>query len=649
VKLAFVLSGAPLSLLLPLGLGLCLALALLYLLREKHRPLVVPFVDLWRRASEKRRSSAPWQRLRRLLSLLLQLILLALLLAALADPRSDAAGDKGRTVVFLVDVSPSMAAVVDRQSGRTRLDEAKRRLSQWANALGQRDRALVLSLSARPQVETAWTNDRRLLERAITSLSPKHSAADLPRALRLAREVLPPGAEGEVILLGDGAYPELRQEDIAGLRLSFEPALPGPAPRATPENVGISNFSARRYPDDPRTFEAQLELSGTAPGGAEVEVLLYSIDEAFQPATTIEVKRALIPAQGRLLLPLAELSGATEGVIADVRRIDGGSDWLSADNRAQLLLAPLPPLRVLLLGPPNQFLDAALLAEPGIETSREVRTDVHYDIVIHDGAAPDHQAGRADLYLGPHTSPDFPLRLGRQLRVFGFDRWKRDSPLFSAVEPYDVQVLEGHALTPDPGDSALAFSGQDPIVVMGERDQRRFVALGFDPKQSDFYLRAAWPLFLHNTLRELAPRASGEDGIAVSPGRQWHLRTPLADPIAQVRGPLGQPSFLERRAAVTEQRTTVFGELAGFYQLDQGQRSVRFVANYFDEAEARHAPTRDLSLAATSESGKGTIGRLPSPRPFRRQHDLSPWLILLAVALFLSFSEWWTYHRRWTV
>jgi len=647
VKLSFVLSGAPLSLLLPLGLGLCLALALLYLLREKHRPLVVPFVDLWRRASEKRRSSAPWQRLRRLLSLLLQLILLALLLAALADPRSDAAGDKGRTVVFLVDVSPSMAAVVDRQSGRTRLDEAKRRLLQWANALGRRDRALILSLSARPQVETAWSNDRRLLEQAITSLLPQHSSANLPRALRLARDVLPPHSDGEVILIGDGAYPELRQEDIAELRLSFEPVSSSSAAKGALSNVGISNFSARRYPDDPRNFAAQLEVSATAPESAEVEVVLRSIDEDFQPAATIEVKRALIPAQGRLLIPLAELSGATEGVIAEVRRVDGGSDWLDADNRAQLLLVPLPPLRVLLSGPPNQFLDAALLAEPGIETSREAKEELPYDIVIHDGVDAAHQPGRADLYLGPHADQEFPRQLGRQLRMFGFDRWKRESPLFSAVDPYDVQVLEGRALRLDPGDTALAFSGQDPIVVMGERNQRRFVALGFDPRQSDFYLRAAWPLFLHNTLRELAPRASGDDGVAVAPGRPWHLRTPLSDPVASVRGPLGQVTSSQRRVAVTEQRTTMFGELAGFYQLDQGSQSVRFFANYFDDAEARLAPTRELF--AKGADGKKALGRLPSPRPFRREHDLSPWLVMLAIALVLSFSEWWTYHRRWTV
>lgn len=649
MSLLVVLSGAALQLLLPLGLGLFVALVGLYLLREQHRPLVVPFVELWRRVTEQRRSSAPWHRLRRLLSLLLQVLLALLLLLALADPRSDAAADKGRTVVFVVDVSPSMTAVIERKSGRTRLDEAKRRLAEWAKSLGTRDRALLLSLSARPRVETAWTNDRRLLERAIASLEPKHSTADLPAGLRLAREVLPPHADGEVILIGDGAYPELRQEDGAGLRLSFEPVEPRVKPGLAAPNVGISNFSARRYPDDPRHFEAQLEVSSTAKESAEVELVLRSIDEFFLPAATIEVKRALVPPDGRLLVPLAELSGATDGVVAELRRVDGGTDWLPTDNRARLLLLPLPPLRVLLLGPANQFLDAALLAEPGLSTSREPAGDTPYDVSIHDGASPGQWPTRADLYLGPHAGQDtFPLRLGRKLQAFGFDRWQRDSPVFAAVDPYDVQVLEGHALVLGPGDKALAFSGQDPIVVMGERSQRRFIALGFDPRESDFYLRAAWPLFLHNALRELSPRTAGEDGIAMAPGREWHLRTPEPDASAWLRGPLGEPSSQERRAAVTEQRTTVFGELAGFYEIDQGGQRARFFANYFDEAEARLALASSLSLGQEPASARDAA-RLPRPRPFRRERDFPPWLVLLGVALLLSFSEWWTYHRRWTV
>jgi len=644
VILLFALAGVAAPLLLGIFAAMSVALTLLYLLREQHRPLVVPFVELWRRILEKRRASAPWQRLRRLLSLLLQLTLLALLLLALGDPRSDAEAERARTVVLLVDVSPSMET---RLGGKTRLDIAKERLREWVDTLGQRDRAIIVSLSARPRVETGLTNDRRVLLRAISSLSIKHSAANLSRGLRLAREIVPTPANADIIVLGDGAYADVEAEEAKGLPLSFEPIAIGSAEGPALENVGISNFSARRFEDEPRRFEAQLELNSTAKASVEVEIVLSALDPTFARGRTLEVQRAILPPAGHLLIPLAELRGASEGVVAEVRRVDGGSDFLEADNRAQLLLLPLPPLRVLISGPPNQFLDAALLTEPDVVTYRlgeaAPTPEQTPDVVIHDGPPRPAPASHATLYLGPpDDGAPFPLRLGRKLRGFGFDRWQKDSPLFDAVDPYDVQALEGRALLPGPKDKALAFSGQDPIVVMGERPEGRFVAVGFDPKQSDFFLRAAWPLFLHNTLWELAPRVSGEDGVALSPGRQWHLRTPRNDPSAELRGPLGQPAGKQRRVAVTEQRTAVFGELAGFYEIAQGDGSRRFVANYFDEAEAQLLPKATISI----ESSGSVLSR---PRAPERPNEWTWWLVLLGVALALSFSEWWSYHRRWTV
>lgn len=645
--LLFVFSGAPTSLLLGLGLGLSVALLGLYLLREQHRPLLVPFAALWRRALEKRRSSIPWQRLRRLLSLLLQLTLLALLLLALAEPRPEGADARGRTIVFLVDVSPSMGATVGTGQSPTRLDAAKKILSDWIETLGSRDRALVVSVSARPTLETPWTNDRKLLGGAVSRLAIRHSAANLERALELARDVLPRGRTTEVILVGDGAYPPLMPAHAANLQLTFEPVGSNGLEGPLAENIAISNFSARRYPDDPRRFEAQLELASTATSPVEVELVLSAMDATFERESVVEVQRTLIPKEGRLVIPLPSLSGVSAGLSARVRRVDGGADWLPADNQARLLLRPLPPLRVSIVGPANQFVDAALLTEPDVVTTRGPAS-VPPDVVIYDGTWPAPLPAKAAIHLGaPSDGAAYPVRRGRALRMFGFDRWKKDSPVFAAVDPYDVQILEGHALVPEPGDTALAFSGNDPIVVMGERPEGRFLALGFDPRQSDFFLRAAWPLFLHNALWELAPRVSGEDGIAFVPGREWHLRTPTLDRTATVTGPLGEGQTLTRRVAVTEQRTTVFGELAGFYRIEQGAERAEFFANYFDPDEARLLPTSSLGPAPPVSAP--TAPALARPRPFHKEPDLAPWLVLLGFAVVLSFSEWWTYHRRWTV
>src|SRR5690606_41863665 len=78
---------------------------------------------------------------------------------------------------------------------------------------------------------------------------------------------------------------------------------------------------------------------------ATTEIYTLSLHDALPISTSstesesvIEIQRALIPESGRLVLPLPSLGGVTAGLVAQVRRVDGGSDWLSTDNRAQLLL-----------------------------------------------------------------------------------------------------------------------------------------------------------------------------------------------------------------------------------------------------------------------------------------------------------------------
>ena len=39
-----------------------------------------------------------------------------------------------------------------------------------------------------------------------------------------------------------------------------------------------------------------------------------------------------------------------------------------------------------------------------------------------------------------------------------------------------------------------------PLLVAGRRAGRRFLALGFNPRDSDFVLRVAWPLFVLNVM-----------------------------------------------------------------------------------------------------------------------------------------------------
>jgi hypothetical protein len=66
----------------------------------------------------------------------------------------------------------------------------------------------------------------------------------------------------------------------------------------------------------------------------------------------------------------------------------------------------------------------------------------------------------------------------------------------------------------------------------------------------------------------------------------------------------------------------------------------RFAASLLSSAEAELAPTSDLKL------GETTLKKAPSVSP---HVERKPWFWLLVAVGLVSFLEWWTYHRRWTV
>ena len=101
------------------------------------------------------------------------------------------------------------------------------------------------------------------------------------------------------------------------------------------------------------------------------------------------------------------------------------------------------------------------------------------------------------------------MPVAKKIEWFGFDTWDKKSPILRWMAMGDIQVSQGHAFKPAPGDKVVGASELGPILVSGRRDGRAFVALGFDPRNSDFVLRVAWPLFVLNTINTFIEEDTG--------------------------------------------------------------------------------------------------------------------------------------------
>ena len=96
---------------------------------------------------------------------------------------------------------------------------------------------------------------------------------------------------------------------------------------------------------------------------------------------------------------------------------------------------------------------------------------------------------------------------------------------FLALEA--VNVARAHKLVPETGDKVIGASNDGALLVSGTRGGFKFVALGFDVRDSDLPLRVAWPLFLVNAVNWF----TDEDGAYLSSfqtGDVW--RIPVTGP-----------------------------------------------------------------------------------------------------------------------
>ncbi len=645
----------------------------LYILKLRRRAVAVPFSKLWEKILRDKEATSLFSRLKRLLSLLVQLALLALLAFALGDPRAAATLIKGRNLVVIVDASASMQAT-DVPPAKNRLEAAKDEVKKVIRGLGGSDRMLIAQMDAAITPLGPMSSDTSELERGLDSIKATDARADFPRALRFATDSLRGVDNAEIVVVSDGRLGEA--VDASGkvhlgddIKLTYLPIGRGT------RNVGITAFSVRRYPLDKSRYEVMLEVTNTGPETEDVELSLYADPRG---ATAPEDRGQLVDLTKLRLKPgerlprfYPNLSGASRALAAHLATLEGSKDELPADDHAYALLPERRRAKVLVVTTGNTYLEAALLLDEYLDVQlvspkeyadKVAPSGAHHDVVIFDGATPLEPPRAHTIYLDPR-GPGSPVKVEGDLKSPGFDRIERKHPIVRWTALDDVNIARGHKLTPSVGDKVVGASVEGPILVTGQRGGFKFVAMGFDGRDSDLPLRVAWPLLLLNSVNFF----TDEDSQYISSFRTGEVwRVPVVTQTGQAK--LKVPTGNELLVPVHEGRAVYLGEHAGFYELVGAEgvdptedkdpdapaakdappasgggapaTTTAFAANLLDADESAIEVARELVV-----DGK-TAGTLSG---FQIGVRREIWIYLLLAAIVLTAIEWITYHRRITV
>lgn len=613
-----------------LGL-LAIPIIIMYMLRLRRQEVVVSSTLLWNRLTRDREANALWQKLRRNLLMFLQLLILALLVFALARPYLRIPSVVNRSVVVLLDGSPSMQATdtADASNYPTRFDAAKDEVNRLIRSLSGGNQMTIIQVGAVPEVLAAATGDKGQLFEVVDAAQPDSAPADWAAAFALASGAVQGFQDARVIIVSDG-----------GLPAELPPLPPDTAyvpVGISGENLSVSALATRRGEDKVELF------AGVTNHGRVNQNALLSIAIDGQ---LFDARELFVPA-GETVDLTWELSADIS--IAQAAITSAEFDHLAIDNTAIAVHEGGISSRALLVTDGNIFVEQIFSVLPGLESFKTpADTDLtesiatgQFDLYVFDGAKLPDTLPAADMLI---INPAFDTRPDALIGVSGVITGTEntaavrltDSSLLQFVDWSGINIRQMKQVDV-PWADTLVESAAGPLVLTGERNGQRIAILAFDLRDSDLPLQITFPILMSNLTDWLNPGRAFRVPDGLQPG----------DVVPLVAGPTSDGIVVQKPDQTTWTSPVGEGEVlftetddpglyvVGFAEGENVQTAGAFAVNLFAPQESALQPAEGLTLGATEvEAGTGDdVGRYEF------------WIWLAAIAFGILLIEWWIFHR----
>src|SRR6266571_4370345 len=141
----------------------------LYLLKLRHRRVLISSSILWRRVLDERQSHSLWEKLRRIISIVIAATIALLIALSLARPEIESLTGKNERIVIVLDTSPTMNT--NTSDGKTRWQHAAERAKSLLDSGGPTTEFRVLDTAE--VTASAFTTDRSEVRKLIDTMSSK--------------------------------------------------------------------------------------------------------------------------------------------------------------------------------------------------------------------------------------------------------------------------------------------------------------------------------------------------------------------------------------------------------------------------------------------------------------------------------------------
>lgn len=638
-------------------------ITLLYMLRLRRRRVEVPFGPLWQQVLSERQTTSLFRVLKRFWSLIVQLLILAAILTAIADPRwtgemtvdfREPREAEPRHTLLVVDTSASMGAV-DVEGGR--FVRAQQVAHDIINSRHPSERMMVAQMGVDISAMTQWTDDTDQLRRVVNRLRVQDTGTDPRPVMEFARNAIRGLPNAQVVLVTDRSFEPPDAELAKSLRLKVAPVG---TDEANLGNVAVLDFNVRSHLGNTLKYALYYKLKNMTDQSVTVSAFLH-VDPKGEARTRSEFlalppvgapfEHVLAPGEEKVVEKLDVAMEGSRAALIIAPKSAEFKDVFPNDDAAFAVVPQRDEVKVLLVGPTNLFLEAALQTRTHVSVER-VDLDAYpgstgYDLIVFNGAAPEEPGKGNFVYVNVASNTPYTVKdtvAGGPLLVPS-SRAKHPVMRFVKFVELEAENLIGMRRQRKEVVLARTKRGKPAIIAKTARDQR-WLAVGFDPIAARWVTHYSFSIFFVNAVNWFFSEES-KHLRAWSLAERWDVRVPWSG-VERVR--VTRPDGSVDDALVDGSGLLAYaGTHEGIYEVrhpdpqSKAHEQVVAVAAALRNAEESKLLSRGDYAAWT---------RPPLETDELGTPDLlgaEIWQLLVLFAGALMMVEWFTYHRRWTV
>lgn len=463
--------------------GVIIVIILLYMLKPRHTQLVVSSTYLWDKTLKDMEASRPWQKLKNNILMILQILIAILLVLAIARPYI-AATSIHSDMVVLLDCSASMQA---DDVAPTRFEKAKGEVLKLVDGMMPDQRMAIVSMGSNGEIIAEATGDKAILRRLIEDMEPENGGGGEDEALSIASALASNLKEAQVIIYSDTQF-SIDSDNYHSVVINGDG-----------ENTAIESL----------TYSVQggeiIALSKINSFGYEGDLTL----ECYADQKLIDVKEASIESGQVLDIYWRGIPKDTKAIKVSIDTDDN----LALDNEAFAVIEGEAFYKALLISEGNVFLERALEQYRGLELTKTTPAQIEelggYDLYILDGVEVKELPKDGHMIvLDPKANTKF-LDIHGDGEFTPGDILPTRAVLANELLQFthldDVYIGRGVVIPAPKWAETILRSGDNPLLLAGERDNSKIALFSFDIHRSDLPLKPDFPILMQNILGWMLP------------------------------------------------------------------------------------------------------------------------------------------------